>query len=135
MMTLFTFDPLAFFTVALLVIGINILWYAPFAFGRFWLETQRNLSQSPPNTGQGVLLLMGTQLFALLVINGLENGLGIHNFTEGVMLGLVCGLGLVGSFTLSNAFFFGIPLKLWALDLTHQLWVIALAAGILAVLH
>jgi hypothetical protein len=88
-----------------------------------------------PTHGKGVLLLLGTQLFALLVINALENGLSIRNFTEGVLLGLICGPGWVGSFTLSNALFFGIPLKLWALDLTHQLWVIALAAGTLAVLH
>jgi hypothetical protein len=58
-----------------------------------------------PTHGKGVLLLLGTQLFTLLVINALENGLGIRNFTEGVLLGLICGLGWVGSFTLSNALF------------------------------
>ena len=135
MMALFHFDPLVFLSVMLMVICIDLLWYAPFAFGKFWLQIQRNWQPCPPHVGKGTLIMLGTQLGALLVINALENGLGIRDFYGGVILGLVCGLGLVGSFTLSNAFFFGIPLKLWAIDLTHQLWVIALAAGALAALN
>ena len=135
MMALFTVDPLIFLTITLMAITMNILWYAPFAFGSFWLQTQQNLPHSPPSNAKGALLLFFTQACTLFVINALKNGLGIHTFGEGALLGLACGLGLVGSCTLNNAFFFSIPLKLWAIDLIHQLWVISLAAGTLAVLH
>ena len=130
-LNLLTVDPVPLVMVTCTILLINSLWYAPFAFGGVWQKMQREQTSFVPSTKIGFIISLLTQFSSLWMISALEEGLGIQSFFEGFILGLLCGALFMGSFTLSNAFFFHIPLRCWALDFGHQLCIFAIGSGAL----
>ena len=105
---------------------------APFVFGKLWLRYPRNLGKDLPTPKFGLVFWLCSHIVCICIVNGLQHGMGVQTFMEGLALGLILGIGVVGTFTAGNAIYFGLPIKLWILDTSHHLMVLALASGTLA---
>ena len=114
------------------MVVLNAVWYAPFAFGKIWLQYHHKLNKNLPEPRFSIAFSLCCQIITLCVLSALHNGLDVTRFSDGVFLGFILGIGLIGPFTAGNAIYFGLPLRLWALDFSHHLLVLALASGVLA---
>tara|TARA_Y100001968_G_C18895714_1_gene498326 strand:+ start:171 stop:578 length:408 start_codon:yes stop_codon:yes gene_type:complete len=131
----FTFEPLSILAATLLVVVLNAAWYAPFAFGKMWLQHHQRLKKKLPEAKLSIVFTLCSQILTLWIVSALQNGLGIDTFNEGVLLGFVLGLGLIAPFSAANAVYFGLPMQLWGLDFSHHLLVLAFSSGVLAAFH
>lgn len=132
---LLAFEPIPILSVALMIIVFNAIWYAPFAFGKLWLRYHRRLNKKLPEAKSSIAFTLCTQLITFWIINALQAGLGITDLYDGALLGLVIGLGLIGPFSAANAVYFGLPIRLWAMDFAHHLLGLTIASAVLGAFH
>lgn len=86
---------------------LGALWYAPFLFGRAW---QRSIgwdpTQQPPEMRPATYAVPAVAYLVMAVATALlANAIGADDFGDGILLGLVLGIGLATMHTLVDATF------------------------------
>jgi hypothetical protein len=86
---------------------LGALWYAPFLFGRAW---QRSIgwdpTLKPPEMKPATYAVPAVAYLVMAVATALlANAIGADDFGDGIVLGLVLGIGLASMHTLVDATF------------------------------
>jgi hypothetical protein len=80
-------------TIAYFALGA--LWYAEFAFGRAWQRSVGWDLNPPENAGPGIYVVpLATCFLATLATAMVGAASGTDNIMEGILLGLVAGVGI-----------------------------------------
>lgn len=88
---------LAVIVAALAYFLIGGAWYAPPVFGKAW---QRSLGMEGPPASAGAAIYVGplvTCLIATIAVAIIAQSSGTDTFGEGIVLGLVTGVGIAGA--------------------------------------
>ncbi len=88
---------LAVIVAAIAYFLIGGVWFTPFMFGRPW---QRSIGWEPTDDRPGPAIYLAPLLACLvaaIALAMLANATGTDTFGEGIVLGLVTGIGLVGT--------------------------------------
>jgi hypothetical protein len=118
--------------IANMVIGS--IWYAPFLFGRMWMqlvgkrEEDMKKGQSSMYVGAGISALVMSYVFAHLV-----QYIGATTWMEGLQAGFWLWLGLVATTHLMDVIFSGKSLKLYGIQVGYHLVAILVMSVILTV--
>jgi len=98
---------LAIVVGALVYFGLGALWYSPMVFGRAW---QRSIgwdeSRTPPQqSAMTYVVPVVAYLVMAIAVGLLAAATGTDEFVEGIVLGLVLGIGLSLAHTFVDASF------------------------------
>jgi hypothetical protein len=98
---------LAVIVGAVIYFVLGALWYAPFLFGRAW---QRSIGwdpvQKPPEMQPATYAIPAVAYLVMAIATALlANAIGSDDFGDGVVLGLVLGVGFATMHTLVDATF------------------------------
>ncbi|WP_328992550.1 DUF1761 domain-containing protein [Kribbella sp. NBC_01245] len=98
---------LAVIVAAVVYFAIGGLWFAPVAFGKLWQDaigwTEADAAQATP--AKMYIVPAVTCLVATVALAMVSEATTTDTFGEGVVLGLVAGIGLVGSGLFVTGFF------------------------------
>lgn len=126
--------------VAVVLVGISnmalgFFWYGPI-FGKKWMKevglTEKEINEGP---GMGYLFSFLGAMFMGAVTSLLVHRLGIVQATDGLVLGLVVGLGYVGTTFLSNYIFANRSRALYLIDAGYQILAVVLAGLITSLIR
>lgn len=119
----------------LLQVALGAFWYSPAGFGKKWSKMtgvdMMKLPQNEANRAIGSVALGVLVQVAVLAV--VLNTLGIKNFWDGALVGVVLWLGFTGATTIGNSLYARWGWKFWWLNNSFYLIVSAVNAGILAV--
>lgn len=86
---------LAVIVATIAYFALGALWYAEFAFGRAWQRSAGWDLNPPENAGAGIYVVpLATCFLATLATAMIGAASGTDNIMEGVLLGLVVGVGV-----------------------------------------
>jgi hypothetical protein len=124
----------AVLVAALASFAIGFVWYAPPVLGGYWARQVSRYSSIPqdelkatPTLSQLALWLAGMAINAL-VLALVAEGIGADSVGEGIVLGLVVGIGFGATFFSWPAIFARAPWGWWAVN-TAAFLVMQMAMG------
>lgn len=129
-------SPLPVILAAILNIGLGVLWYAPFVFGRVWLqESGRPTDQKYSQEGMAptYAILSVASLVLAYILGVLVTRFEAMTFWEGAQLGFWLWLGLVAPVKLNDLLFSGRSQKMFLIDAGFYLTALILMGGLLAI--
>ena len=125
--------------VAFLInVVLGSFWYSPAGFGKKWSKLSgHDLMKMPKNeanraiTSVAIASLIQTVVLAI-VLHSLHVTIGTHPLTNGFIAGVVLWLGLTAATTVGNTLYMRQSWKLWWLNSSFFLVVMAINSVILA---
>lgn len=129
-------SPLPVIFAAILNIGLGLLWYAPFVFGRAWLqELGRPTDGKYSNEGMAptYAILSVASLVLAYILGVLVARFEAMTFWEGAQLGFWLWLGLAAPIKLNDILFGGRSQKIFLIEAGFYFVALILMGGLLAV--
>lgn len=119
---------------ALLFMAVGFVWYSLNVFGRDWMKAvglkEKDIKNAP---GTGYVVAMVASLLQAFVIAHLVDYAQADTATEGLVLGLWIGIGLVAAALATNYSFAQRSQKLFLIDAGYFVTALALSGMLLAV--
>lgn len=119
-------------TIVYMVVGF--IWYGPL-FAKPWMKligkTEKDLKKANMSklyTATIVIAFVSTYVLATLIA-----AIRVTTFSGGFQVGLLIGIGLVASASLTTYLFEGRPMKLFLINYGYHVVALAINGGILAV--
>lgn len=124
------------YTAVILAAVINMVlgyvWYARKVFGNAWMADLGKKSMELKNPGQGYALMVLASLVIAYTLAKLVGYADAVGFGEGMMLGLLAGVGLVATTEAANCLYEGRPSRLFLINAGYPVVSFALMAGVIA---
>jgi len=125
---------LAVIVGGVLFMVVGFVWYARPVFGDAWGKMVGiDLENMQSGPGIGFLYTFIGALVASLTLSLLIITMGSTSFVDGLLAGVLVGVGFVATGFLSTNVFEGRPMKLWLIQSGYQVVTLALVGGILAI--
>ena len=126
-----------------IVVGVVInmvlgaLWYSPVLLGKSWMAaagiTAEDIEARKGEQYRGYAVAVVVSIVLVFVLALLTRNLGIDEPLDGLVLGLVAGIGLVAFSQAPNYSFEGRPLRLFLINLGYSVVGFAIIGVLLAV--
>lgn len=127
---------LAVLVGAVVFMVVGFVWYARPVFGTTWARLiGMSEEQMSGGAGIGFLWTFIGSLVASFVLALVIIAIGGTTFVDGLMAGVLIGVGLVSTAMLSNAIFEGKHLGAWLITSGYQVVTLGIVGGILAIWH
>lgn len=124
---------LAALVAAVAYFALGALWYSPVLFSRAWIEASGvNPQEDRRSPAPLFALSLVANLVAAVALAFLAATAGIQGAGEGLLLGLVCGVGFALTAIVVSYSFERRPAKLQAINVGYNVAGIVLAAVIVA---
>ena len=125
---------LAVLVGAIISMAVGFVWYSKPVFGTIWMRLS-GISQDQVEGGAGIgyLWTFIGSLVATLVLSLLILTMGSTTFVEGLMAGVLVGVGFAATATLANSVFEGKNLGAWLINAGYQVMSLAIIGGVLAI--
>lgn len=119
-------------------VGLGAFWYSPGGFGKKWSKLSGvNMMKIPKDEANRAIVyvaiasLVQTVVLAI-VLNSLDVASGTHPLTNGLVAGVVLWLGFIAATTVGTTLYMRKSWKLWWLNSSFFLVVMAINSVILA---
>lgn len=113
---------------------LGAVWYSPLLFSRAWIEASGvNPQQDRRNLAPLFALSLAVSFVAAVALGFLGAAAGVEGAADGLVLGLVCGIGFALSAIVLSYAFEGRPVKLQAINIGYNVLGIVVAAVVLSV--
>ena len=117
---------------------LGALWYSPILLGKPWMAATGITMEGIEEAGKGeqykgYAIAVVVSIVLVLVLALLTHGLGIDEPLDGLVLGLVAGVGLVAASQAPNYSFEGRSLRLFLINLGYSVVGFAVIGVLLAV--
>jgi len=127
------FNWLAVLVVTVLGFVLGGLWYSPLLFGNRWLSAIGKNASDLGSPAPAMSLTFFMALTTAIVLAFLVHGLGIDTLAEGMILGLLVGVGITGAAMASDYAFCRWPMELFLIQAGYRVAYTVLSSAILAV--
>lgn len=126
---------LAVLVSVFVVMALGALWYSPVLFGKIWAKAIGiNMEDlDPKDAVRGMVVSVFTSFTEMTVLALMINLLNIVNLWDGVKLGLLLSLGIMGTATLSNSMYDQRDIKVWLISVSYRGVYAAINGAILTV--
>ena len=116
---------------------LGALWYSPFLLGKPWMAATGITVEAIEEAGKGeqykgYAIAVVVSIVLVLVLALLTQSLGIDEPLDGLVLGLVAGIGLVAASQAPNYSFEGRSLRLFLINLGYSVVGFAVIGVLLA---
>ena len=130
----------AVLVAAVAAIAIGSIWFGPRTFFPVWWKAMgRSADEKPGGENMGIVFggtFLGqfVQAFAVAIIVAMQadRGAGQLGTFDGLLIGLVLGVGIAAAASLSHRLFAGQSFKVWAIEVGSDVVSIAVMAIIIA---
>jgi len=130
----------AVLVAAVAAIAIGSIWFGPRTFFPVWWKAMgRSADEKPGGENMGIVFggtFLGqfVQAFAVAIIVAMQadRGAGQLGAFDGLLIGLVLGVGIAAAASLSHRLFAGQSFKVWAIEVGSDVVSIAVMAIIIA---
>jgi hypothetical protein len=130
-------SPVAVLVVSILGFGLGSIWYAPFLFGKAWIQEMKITPESmKANSGRMPMMMTGAVLFTVLSTFTLAALLSAHHTAgalKGAELGLFVGAGLVAAREGTSALFESRTLRHFLIVAGHDVVLCTVLGAVLGV--
>ena len=117
--------------------ALGALWYSPVLLGKPWMAaagiTAEDIEAQKGQQYRGYAVAVVVSIVLVFVLALLTRNLGIDEPLDGLVLGLVAGIGLVAASQAPNYSFEGRPLSLFLINLGYSVVGFAIIGVLLAV--
>ena len=127
------FNWLAILVVTVLGFVLGGLWYSPLLFGKRWLAAIGKNASDLGSPGPAMAITFVMALATAIVLAFLVHGLSIDTVAEGVILGLMLGIGTTGAAMASDYAFCRWPMELFLIQAGYRVAYTVIISTILAV--
>ena len=120
---------LAVIVAVIINMAAGALWYSPLLFARPWMAFNNFTEESIREQGsptRGYIVSIIASIVIALAIAFVANAAGADSPLEGLVIGLVAGVGFVATTAASNYTFEDKPLKLYLINIGYPVVALAL---------
>lgn len=111
---------------------VGSFWYSPAGFGKMWMKLAKVEMGSGKNMGMLYGVTFVSALVQATVLSLFIKYAGSVSALDGALIGLLVGIGFIGTSYLNQVTFGGKPLKLYYLDMGYYLVVLTLNGALIA---
>ena len=112
--------------------ALGALWYSPLLFAKPWMRLTGQNPNQMGNPGVGYAIAAVASLVSALVLVGLVRSLGYSSLTEGLITGLLIGVGFVATTMGTDYVFHGRSGVLYLINAGYRVVGLVIMGGILA---
>ena len=119
-----TSDPINWLAVLASVVAmqaIGALWYSPLLFGKAWLKAVGKSQEDLGSPSRAMANAVVMAIFTCVAMAMLVSWTGASGAAQGLMLGLIVGIGFCAAVIGTNAGFEGRPFTLIAINSGHYM--------------
>ncbi len=113
--------------------GFGFLWYSRFMFGHAWLAAIGKSKEELGKPAKAMALSFVTTAVTAVVLSLFISWIGVVDMTEGLLVGLYAGAGLVATSLFSDYLFCGRGMKLFLIQAGYRVSTLALMGAVLGV--
>lgn len=123
---------LAIFTATAIAFALGGIWYGPL-LGKAWMDAIGKTADEIEPSPAPFIISAFTAFLTSLVLAALIKSLGMEGLLDGVILGLVTGVGFIAAAMASDSAFCGWGLKLFCIQAGYRVTYSVLMGAVLGV--
>ena len=116
---------------------LGALWYSPFLLAKPWMAatgvTKEYIEEHKSEAYRGYAVSVAASIVIVFVLAFLVQNTGIDEAVDGLVLGLMAGVGLVATTQAANYAFEGRPLRLYLINIGYSVVGFGIIGVLLAV--
>lgn len=136
----FTINYLWVVILSVLAMGFGALWYSPVMFGKLFMKLSgmdalppEKIAQMKKKATKGYVAGFVGTLVMFAALDMFLTSIQASSLVDGAIAGLVLALGFIGVATLNHVLWGGDSPRMWLLNMSHYIVILALVGAVLAV--